>query len=760
MSGVPISQLLKALETAPANTLIEHVHVTQFEKKNHLIEFICTVEPYSHRGAHYTIGKRYEEFEQLKSHCGSIATFKSKFPPLKSFGAASTKDLHARCHGLDLWLRECLDISASFPIIQRALFKFLEVHVNVDLGLGVGAAPAGAVPTAMRRASAASAERRRSQQHKTLDFSALALGAAGGDIEADMMSPTSGTSASAFAAASAPPPPPAGPSATRREIDAMYRQFNPAKLAEVDTLVGRYGEEKLLAMMKDKYLPPSAPPKPQVTMRAAGAAVMAAGAVQQVGGPGGGAPPVMSAGAVQQVGGPSVLNRRTSKGQVALAAGLTAFQGAYVPAPAQELPASAVAPQMMAAGAVQQIGGAGAGAPPTMAPAAVQQIGGAAESQELTITVPATARGGSTLKLRLSNGQEVQIKLPDNARPGQTVKIRVPTSAPAPVPAPAPAPAPRVMTPEMKLAAEMGVSVEQAARMLQEDAEAKARAAQRRASVHLQASAPQAVRPGMGGRSESMMLAQEIGVDRVTARHMLDENKQAADQIHADATIEEEVTIKVPAGAQPGQTLKVKVSSGLVVSVKVPAHAGPGSVLKLRVPAPKHHPAPAAPRTMAAGAVQQVGGPGAGAPRTMAAGAVQQIGGPGSAPPTMAVGAGAVQQLGGPGAGAPRTMAAGAVQQVGGPGAGAPRTMAAGAVQQVGGPGSAPPTMAVGAGAVQQLAPSPRPAPQPVKVKMQITVPQGVKPGAPLQIQLPDGRTARIQVPPGTRPGATLTIQV
>jgi len=318
-----------------------------------------------------------------------------------------------------------------------------------------------------------------------------------------------------------------------------------------------------------------------------------------------------------------------------------------------------------------------------MAAGAVQEIGGSPQTQDITITVPQNARGGNTLKLKLSTGQDVQIKLPDNARPGQTLKIRVPVpSAPAPAPA-------AMMTPEMKLAAELGVPVEQAAQMLREDAEAKARATQRRASVTLQASAPQPVRPGMRDhRTESMMLAQEIGVDRVTARHMLDENKQASQQISADAQIEEEVTITVPAGARPGQTLKCKVSDGMVVSIKVPANAAPGSKLRLRVPSPKRDVS-----MRAAGAA------------VMAAGAVQQVGGPGA------------------GAGAPRMMA-------------------------------------VGAGAVQQLPPSPQAIPQPVKAKMQITVPHGVKLGAPLQVQLPDGRTARIKVPAGARPGSTLTIQV
>mmetsp|Transcript_68104 Transcript_68104/g.188687 ORF Transcript_68104/g.188687 Transcript_68104/m.188687 type:complete len:228 (-) Transcript_68104:378-1061(-) len=198
-----------------------------------------------------------------------------------------------------------------------------------------------------------------------------------------------------------------------------------------------------------------------------------------------------------------------------------------------------------------------------------------------------------------------------------------------------------------------------------------------------------------------------------------DEPAPGPPQMHAEATLEEEVSIKVPPGVVPGQKLKCNVN-GQMVTVKVPPNAGPGSVLKLRVPSQKPKPQvsmrTAGAAVMAAGAVQQVGGPGAGAPRMMAAGATQ---------------------IGGPGAGAPRMMAAGGGQQIGGPGAGAPQTMA------------------VGAGVVQQI-----PPPQPTKTKMQITVPQGVRPGAPLQIQLPDGRTARIQVPPGVQPGATLTIQV
>jgi len=73
------------------------------------------------------------------------------------------------------------------------------------------------------------------------------------------------------AAAAAPPPPadpPAAQSEARREIEALYREHNPEKLAEVDGLLAKYGEARLLAMVRKKYQnlikqsppPPSTPP--------------------------------------------------------------------------------------------------------------------------------------------------------------------------------------------------------------------------------------------------------------------------------------------------------------------------------------------------------------------------------------------------------------------------------------------------------------------------------------------------------------------
>ena len=40
---------------------------------------------------------------------------------------------------------------------------------------------------------------------------------------------------------------------TRQRIDALYSQHNPQKLAEVDSLVARFGEEELLVMIQEKY---------------------------------------------------------------------------------------------------------------------------------------------------------------------------------------------------------------------------------------------------------------------------------------------------------------------------------------------------------------------------------------------------------------------------------------------------------------------------------------------------------------------------
>jgi Ca2+-binding EF-hand superfamily protein len=42
-------------------------------------------------------------------------------------------------------------------------------------------------------------------------------------------------------------------SRTRQEIDTLYQQYNPGKLADVDQLAAKYGEKKLLLMVRNKY---------------------------------------------------------------------------------------------------------------------------------------------------------------------------------------------------------------------------------------------------------------------------------------------------------------------------------------------------------------------------------------------------------------------------------------------------------------------------------------------------------------------------
>ena len=62
-------------------------------------------------------------------------------------------------------------------------------------------------------------------------------------------------------------------SATRRslraELEALYEEHNPSKLADVDALAAKYGEAKLLAMARKKYglPPPSAALPPRATSR-------------------------------------------------------------------------------------------------------------------------------------------------------------------------------------------------------------------------------------------------------------------------------------------------------------------------------------------------------------------------------------------------------------------------------------------------------------------------------------------------------------
>ena len=45
----------------------------------------------------------------------------------------------------------------------------------------------------------------------------------------------------------------ASTSAARREIEGLYGRYNPEKLADIDTLLAKYGEERLLSMVRKKY---------------------------------------------------------------------------------------------------------------------------------------------------------------------------------------------------------------------------------------------------------------------------------------------------------------------------------------------------------------------------------------------------------------------------------------------------------------------------------------------------------------------------
>ena len=72
----------------------------------------------------------------------------------------------------------------------------------------------------------------------------------------------------AVAATPAPAPQPAAPAAApasaavlaaptasekRREVEALYAEHSPEKLADVDKLLAKYGEDRLLSMVRRKY---------------------------------------------------------------------------------------------------------------------------------------------------------------------------------------------------------------------------------------------------------------------------------------------------------------------------------------------------------------------------------------------------------------------------------------------------------------------------------------------------------------------------
>ena len=44
------------------------------------------------------------------------------------------------------------------------------------------------------------------------------------------------------------------PNVARREIEELYAQHNPERLADLDSLLAKYGERRLLAILRKKYL--------------------------------------------------------------------------------------------------------------------------------------------------------------------------------------------------------------------------------------------------------------------------------------------------------------------------------------------------------------------------------------------------------------------------------------------------------------------------------------------------------------------------
>eukprot|EP01049_Picozoa_sp_SAG25_P025030 SAG25_NODE_11646_length_299_cov_0.965000_1_plen_61_part_10 len=42
--------------------------------------------------------------------------------------------------------------------------------------------------------------------------------------------------------------------AVRAQIESLYAQHNPSKLADVDSLCAKYGAERLLKMLRKKYV--------------------------------------------------------------------------------------------------------------------------------------------------------------------------------------------------------------------------------------------------------------------------------------------------------------------------------------------------------------------------------------------------------------------------------------------------------------------------------------------------------------------------
>ena len=67
-----------------------------------------------------------------------------------------------------------------------------------------------------------------------------------------------------------------------REIEALYRLYNPGKLPEIPALVSKYGEARLLKMIENKYSQTATIMIPRAASGGFGLSISATGGVKKI----------------------------------------------------------------------------------------------------------------------------------------------------------------------------------------------------------------------------------------------------------------------------------------------------------------------------------------------------------------------------------------------------------------------------------------------------------------------------------------------
>jgi len=98
----------------------------------------CPAIPSCRDTASYTLYKSQEDWERIRKSVEAATKMRSPFPKKKSFGSPSHRDFSVRKDQFHAWLNEGLEKALKMPIVQRAVLKWLDVHIHCAIALAPG----------------------------------------------------------------------------------------------------------------------------------------------------------------------------------------------------------------------------------------------------------------------------------------------------------------------------------------------------------------------------------------------------------------------------------------------------------------------------------------------------------------------------------------------------------------------------------------------------------------------------------------------